>query len=60
MLTWGGLKGGISLALALSLPAFPGRDLVLAATYAIVVLSMLAQGLTVGRLARAVCRMNRA
>jgi len=58
MLTWGGLKGGISLALALSLPQFPGRDLVLGATYAIVVFSMLAQGLSVGRLARAVCRAS--
>jgi CPA1 family monovalent cation:H+ antiporter len=58
MLTWGGLKGGISLALALSLPEFAGRELVLGATYAVVVFSLLAQGLTVGRLARAVCRAN--
>ena len=51
MLTWGGLKGGISLALALSLPQFPGREILLAATYAVVVFSVTAQGLTLGRLA---------
>lgn len=48
VLTWGGLRGGISVALALSLPAGPERDLVLALTYAIVVFSILVQGLTIG------------
>jgi CPA1 family monovalent cation:H+ antiporter len=52
MLTWGGLKGGISIALALSLPEFVQRDLFLAATYAVVVFSVLVQGLTLGPLAR--------
>ncbi|HEX5477633.1 MAG TPA: sodium:proton antiporter [Burkholderiales bacterium] len=56
MLTWGGLKGGVSLALALSLPAFPGRHIVLAATYAVVVFSVLAQGLTLGRLAARIAK----
>lgn len=52
ILTWGGLKGGISIALALSLPHLPGRDLVLNATYAIVLFSIVVQGLSVGALVR--------
>ncbi|PLY39787.1 sodium:proton antiporter [Janthinobacterium sp. ROICE36] len=47
VLTWGGLRGGISVALALSLPAGPEQDLVLALTYSMVVFSILGQGLTV-------------
>lgn len=50
LLTWAGLRGGISIALALSLPAGPGREVVLALTYCVVVFSILAQGLTIGRL----------
>lgn len=50
VLTWGGLRGGISVALALSLPAGPQRDLLLALTYAVVVFSILAQGLTIKRM----------
>ncbi len=50
ILTWGGLRGGISIALALSIPAGPERELILAVTYAIVVFSILVQGLTVGKL----------
>lgn len=52
VLTWGGLRGGISVALALSLPAGLERDVVLALTYCIVVFSILGQGLTIGRVIR--------
>lgn len=50
ILTWSGLRGGISVAMVLSLPRFPARDLLLACTYAVVVFSILVQGLTVRRL----------
>jgi CPA1 family monovalent cation:H+ antiporter len=52
ILTWGGLRGGVSIALALSLPASPERDTLVAVTYVIVVFSILVQGLTIGRLVR--------
>ncbi|MEO7271479.1 MAG: cation:proton antiporter [Vicinamibacterales bacterium] len=49
VLTWSGLRGGISVALALALPHFPGKDVLLACTYAVVIFSVLVQGLTVRR-----------
>jgi CPA1 family monovalent cation:H+ antiporter len=52
ILTWGGLRGGISIALALSLPPSAERDVVITATYMVVVFSVLAQGLTFGRVMR--------
>jgi len=52
ILTWGGLRGGISVALALSLPAGPHRDVILVMTYVIVVFSIIAQGLSLGRLVK--------
>ncbi|MCH9648628.1 MAG: sodium:proton antiporter [Deltaproteobacteria bacterium] len=50
ILTWGGLRGGISVALALALPPSEAREPILAVTYLIVVFSILVQGTTVGRL----------
>ena len=52
IMTWGGLRGGISVALALSLPNEPGRDFIVAATYAVVTFSILVQGLTTPMLLR--------
>ncbi len=52
ILTWGGLRGGISVALALSLPAGENREAILTVTYAIVVFSIIVQGLTIGRLVK--------
>jgi len=52
IMTWGGLRGGISLALALSLPSFAGREAIVAATYAVVIFSILVQSLTIERLVR--------
>jgi CPA1 family monovalent cation:H+ antiporter len=49
ILTWSGLRGGISVALALSLPKGPERSLFVAMTYVVVVFSIVVQGLTVGR-----------
>ena len=56
LLVWGGLRGGISVALALSLPAGPEREVVLAMTYVVVVFSILVQGLTIGRVAAGAAR----
>jgi CPA1 family monovalent cation:H+ antiporter len=47
---WAGLRDGISIALALSLPSSPYRELILVHTYTVVVFSVLAQGLTLQRL----------
>jgi len=52
LLTWGGIRGGISVALALSLPAGPERDVIVSATYVVVAFSILVQGLTIGPLTR--------
>ncbi|WP_345932258.1 sodium:proton antiporter (plasmid) [Tistrella bauzanensis] len=52
VLIWGGVRGGISVALALSLPDSPARPLILAATYAVVLFTVVVQGLTVARVAR--------
>lgn len=50
VLFWGGLRGGISVALALSMPEFEGHDLLVLATYAVVLFSLLIQAPTLGPL----------
>jgi len=52
IVTWGGIRGGVSVALALSLPEGPQRELILVVTYCVVVFSILAQGLTLGGLVK--------
>lgn len=52
IMTWGGLRGGISIALALSLPLSAEREVILFVTYVIVIWSILGQGLTLGALVK--------
>ncbi len=52
VLTWGGLRGGISVALALSLPLGGERDIIVSLTYGVVAFSILVQGLSIGRVTR--------
>ena len=52
ILVWGGIRGGISVALALSLPPSPTRDVIVVMTYIVVVFSITVQGLTIGKVAR--------
>ena len=53
VLTWAGLRGGISIALALTLPASPWRADLLVVTYAVVIFTIVVQGLTIARFLRA-------
>jgi len=52
ILTWGGLRGGISVALALSIPAVAERSIIVTITYIVVVFSIIMQGMTLGRLVK--------
>lgn len=56
ILTWGGLRGGISIALVLTLPAGEHREALLMITYIVVIFSILVQGLTVGKLVKSSTR----
>ena len=58
IMTWGGLRGGISIALALTLPSGEARDFVVAITYAVVLFSIMVQGLTMGALVRSLTGRN--
>lgn len=58
ILTWGGLRGGISVALALSIPSGSRQDIVLTLTYVVVVFSILVQGLSIGALVRRIVPCN--
>lgn len=55
VIVWGGLRGGLSMAMALSLPESEPRHMILIATYCCVLFSIVVQGLTIGRLARTIC-----
>lgn len=57
IMTWGGLRGGISIALALSIAPGPIRDYIVVITYAVVMFSMMVQGLTIGPLVRKICAL---
>lgn len=59
LMTWGGLRGGISIALALSLPASPEKSIILPITYIVVLFSVLVQGLTFRQVIRLVTRQKR-
>jgi CPA1 family monovalent cation:H+ antiporter len=50
LMTWGGLRGGLSIALTLSLPDNPYKEIIVSITYIIVIFSILVQGLTTGKL----------
>ena len=54
IMTWGGIRGGISIALALSLQPEMERELFVTVTYVIVVFSIIGQGLTIGPLVKRV------
>ena len=58
VLTWGGLRGGISIALALSLPEAPEKSVILAATYAVVLFTIVVQGLSLRRLVERVVKSS--
>ncbi|MGZ4082440.1 MAG: cation:proton antiporter [Bacteroidia bacterium] len=52
VMTWGGLRGGLSIALTLSLPESPYKEIMVSITYIIVIFSILVQGLTTGKLVK--------
>ena len=57
IMTWGGLRGGIAIALALSIPDVPERTLIVTMTYAVVIFSIVVQGMTIGPLLQKTCHL---
>ena len=53
LLTWGGLRGGLAIAMAMSLPNGPEKNLILEMTFCVVAFSLIVQGLTIGKLFKA-------
>ena len=53
LLTWGGLRGGLALAMAMSLPESPEKAVILHMTYGVVAFSIIVQGLTISRIFKA-------
>jgi monovalent cation:H+ antiporter, CPA1 family len=60
ILTWAGLRGGISIAMALSLPPSPYKEIILAACYFIVIFSIIGQGLTLNKVVDFAVRKQKA
>ena len=58
-MTWAGVRGGISVALALSVPESPAKPVIPAATYAAILFSIIVQGSTLGIVARRTVRVDR-
>ena len=54
IITWAGLRGGISVAMALSLPSSPYKEIILSVCYLIVIFSIIVQGLSLNKLAEGV------
>jgi CPA1 family monovalent cation:H+ antiporter len=52
IMIWGGLRGGLAIALALALPTGPAKTLIVPMTYAVVLFSILVQGLSISPLIR--------
>lgn len=59
VLVWGGIRGGVSIALVLSMPEGEYKNLLLEITYIVVLFSIVVQGLTVGKLAREFWRKSK-
>ncbi|MEO7120822.1 MAG: sodium:proton antiporter [Ginsengibacter sp.] len=58
ILTWGGLRGGISVALALSVPKYMYGEMFVSITYVVVLFSIVVQGLTIGKFASKLAQQN--
>ena len=51
VLVWGGIRGGVSIALAMSIPKSEYSEIILSITYCVVVFSIIVQGLTIAKVA---------